>query len=297
MIAKILLSVKPWSFTMTAGVVISAITLAFYYGYPVDITLALLALVGAVLLHAFVNWFNDYGDYVMGVDRVGVGTSIYRPHLLVEGALGTRQILMFSFSSAAISIAIGLYIAFSGRPLVIPIGVAGFLLGLLYSIPRVGFKYNALGELAVFLAFGPLMFLGSFYATTGFVDLRALIASAPLGMLITAVLLANNIRDIEADSRSRIKTLATTLGLKRSTIVYSILLLGSIAYTIALIALRVLPVASIATIIVLPLAINLTRTSLSSEIPVDFDPKTARIVLLYSILLIASLLVAVLKLF
>jgi 1,4-dihydroxy-2-naphthoate octaprenyltransferase len=293
-IAKILLSVRPWSFTMIAGVVISAITIAFYYGYPVDITLALLALVGAVLLQAFVNWFNDYGDYVMGVDRVGVGTTIYRPHLLVEGALGTRQILMFSFSSAAISIAIGLYIGFNGRPLVIPIGVAGFLLGLLYSTPRVGFKYNALGEPAVFLAFGPLMFLGSFYAATGLLDLRALIASAPLGMLITAVLLANNIRDIETDSRSGIKTLATTLGLKRSTIVYLTLLLGSIAYTLALVALRVLPVTSAITVLVLPLAIKLTRTSLSGEIPVDFDPKTARIVLLYSILLIASLLVAIL---
>ena len=294
MIAKILLSVRPWSFTMIAGVVISAITLAFYYGYPVDITLALLALVGAVLLQAFVNWFNDYGDYVMGVDRVGVGTTIYRPHLLVEGALGTRQILVLSFSSAAISIAIGLYIAFNGRPLVIPIGVAGFLLGLLYSIPRVGFKYNALGELAVFLAFGPLMFLGSFYAATGLLDLRALIASAPLGMLITAVLLANNIRDIETDSRSGIKTLATTLGLKRSTIVYLTLLLGPIAYTLALVALRVLPVTSAITVLVLSLAIKLTRISLSGRIPADFDPMTARVVLLYSMLLIASLLVAVL---
>jgi 1,4-dihydroxy-2-naphthoate octaprenyltransferase len=294
MLVKILLSVRPWSFTMTAGVVISAITLAFYYGYPVDITLALLALVGAVLLHAFVNWFNDYGDYVMGIDRVGVGTTIYRPHLLVEGVLGTRQILVLSFSSAAISIAIGLYIAFNGRPLVIPIGVAGFLLGLLYSLPRVGFKYNALGELAVFLAFGPLMFLGSFYAATGLLDLRALIASAPLGMLITAVLLANNIRDIETDSRSGIKTLATTLGLKRSTIVYLTLLLGSIAYTLALVALRVLPVTSAITVLVLPLAIKLTRISLSGRIPADFDPMTARVVLLYSMLLIASLLVAVL---
>jgi 1,4-dihydroxy-2-naphthoate octaprenyltransferase len=294
MIAKILLSVRPWSFTMIAGVVISAITLAFYYGYPVDITLALLALVGAVLLQAFVNWFNDYGDYVMGVDRVGVGTTIYRPHLLVEGALGTRQILVLSFSSAAISIAIGLYIAFNGRPLVIPIGVAGFLLGLLYSIPRVGFKYNALGELAVFLAFGPLMFLGSFYAATGLLDLRALIASAPLGMLITAVLLANNIRDIETDSRSGIKTLATTLGLKRSTVVYLTLLLGPIAYTLALVALRVLPVTSAITVLVLSLAIKLTRISLSGRIPADFDPMTARVVLLYSMLLIASLLVAVL---
>jgi len=294
MLAKILLSVRPWSFTMTAGVIISAITLAFYYGYPVDITLALLALVGAVLFHAFANWFNDYGDYVMGVDRVGVGTTIYRPNLLVEGALGTRQILVLSFSSAAISIAIGLYIAFNGRPLVIPIGVAGFLLGLLYSIPRVGFKYNALGELAVFLAFGPLMFLGSFYAATGLLDLRALIASAPLGMLITAVLLANNIRDIETDSRSGIKTLATTLGLKRSTIAYLTLLLGSIAYTLALVALRVLPVTSAITVLVLPLAIKLTRISLSGRIPADFDPMTARVVLLYSILLIASLLVAVL---
>jgi 1,4-dihydroxy-2-naphthoate octaprenyltransferase len=294
MLVKILLSVRPWSFTMTASVIISAITLALYYGYPVDITLALLALVGAVLLHAFVNWFNDYGDYVMGIDRVGVGTTIYRPHLLVEGALGTRQILVLSFSSAAISIAIGLYIAFNGRPLVIPIGLAGFLIGLLYSLPRVGFKYNALGELAVFLAFGPLMFLGSFYAATGLLDLRALIASAPLGMLITAVLLANNIRDIETDSRSGIKTLATTLGLKRSTIVYLTLLLGSIAYTLALVALRVLPVTSAITVLVLPLAIKLTRISLSGRIPADFDPMTARVVLLYSMLLIASLLVAVL---
>jgi 1,4-dihydroxy-2-naphthoate octaprenyltransferase len=158
----------------------------------------------------------------------------------------------------------------------------------------VGFKYNALGELAVFLAFGPLMFLGSFYAATGLLDLRALIASAPLGMLITAVLLANNIRDIETDSRSGIKTLATTLGLKRSTVVYLTLLLGPIAYTLALVALRVLPVTSAITVLVLSLAIKLTRISLSGRIPADFDPMTARVVLLYSMLLIASLLVAVL---
>ena len=123
---------------------------------------------------------------------------------------------------------------------------------------------------------------------------RASIASAPLGMLITAVLLANNIRDIETDSRSGIKTLATTLGLKRSTIVYLTLLLGSIAYTLALVALRVLPVTSAITVLVLPLAIKLTRISLSGRIPADFDPMTARVVLLYSMLLIASLLVAVL---
>jgi len=123
---------------------------------------------------------------------------------------------------------------------------------------------------------------------------RASIASAPLGMLITAVLLANNIRDIETDSRSGIKTLATTLGLKRSTIVYLTLLLGSIAYTLALVALRVLPVTSAITVLVLPLAIKLTRISLSGRIPADFDPMIARVVLLYSMLLIASLLVAVL---
>ena len=123
---------------------------------------------------------------------------------------------------------------------------------------------------------------------------RASIASAPLGMLITAVLLANNIRDIETDSRSGIKILATTLGLKRSTIVYLTLLLGSIAYTLALVALRVLPVTSAITVLVLPLAIKLTRISLSGRIPADFDPMIARVVLLYSMLLIASLLVAVL---
>jgi 1,4-dihydroxy-2-naphthoate octaprenyltransferase len=292
MLARIILSVRPWSFTMTSGVVISALTLASYYGYQLDVTLAMLALVGAVLLHAFVNWFNDYWDYVVGVDRVGVGTTIYRPHALIEGIMEPRRLLTLGFSLAAVSILIGLYIALNGRPLALPIGVAGLLVGFLYSLPRVGFKYNALGEPAVFIAFGPLMFLGSFYAATGSLDLRALVTSAPLGMLITAVLLANNIRDVESDSKSGIKTLAIILGPRGSTILYSTLMLGSIAYTLTLIALRALPITSIITILILPQVANLTRVSLRGEIPVDFDPRTARIVVLYSVLLIASLLAA-----
>lgn len=292
MLARIILSVRPWSFTMTSGVVISALTLASYYGYQLDVTLAMLALVGAVLLHAFVNWFNDYWDYVVGVDRVGVGTTIYRPHALIEGVMEPRRLLTLGFSLAAVSTLIGLYIALNGRPLVLPIGVAGLLVGFLYSLPRVGFKYNALGEPAVFIVFGPLMFLGSFYAATGSLDLRALVTSAPLGMLITAVLLANNIRDVESDSKSGIKTLAIILGPRGSTILYSTLMLGSIAYTLTLIALRALPITSIITILILPQVANLTRVSLRGEIPVDFDPRTARIVVLYSVLLIASLLAA-----
>jgi len=292
MLARIILSVRPWSFTMTSGVVISALTLASYYGYQLDVTLAMLALVGAVLLHAFVNWFNDYWDYVVGVDRVGVGTTIYRPHALIEGVMEPRRLLTLGFSLAAVSTLIGLYIALNGRPLVLPIGVAGLLVGFLYSLPRVGFKYNALGEPVVFIAFGPLMFLGSFYAATGSLDLRALVTSAPLGMLITAVLLANNIRDVESDSKSGIKTLAIILGPRGSTILYSTLMLGSIAYTLTLIALRALPITSIITILILPQVANLTRVSLRGEIPVDFDPRTARIVILYSVLLIASLLAA-----
>ena len=292
MLARIILSVRPWSFTMTSGVVISALTLASYYGYQLDVTLAMLALVGAVLLHAFVNWFNDYWDYVVGVDRVGVGTTIYRPHALIEGVMEPRRLLTLGFSLAAVSTLIGLYIALNGRPLVLPIGVAGLLVGFLYSLPRVGFKYNALGEPAVFIAFGPLMFLGSFYAATGSLDLRALVTSAPLGMLITAVLLANNIRDVESDSKSGIKTLAIILGPRGSAILYSTLMLGSIAYTLTLIALRALPITSIITILILPQVANLTRVSLRGEIPVDFDPRTARIVILYSVLLIASLLAA-----
>jgi len=293
-IVKVVLSSRPWSFIMTASVVITAVAIALYYGYPVNATFALLSLIGAVMLHAFVNWFNDYGDYVRGVDRVGVGTAVYRPHLLLEGYLSVRQFLVLPLASAILAFIIGLYVALNGRPLVIPIGLAGLLIGFLYSYPpSIAFKYNALGELSVFIAFGPLMFLGAFYAATGVVDLSALTVSVPLGILIALVLLANNIRDIETDKASGIKTIAVVLGYNGSRNLYILLIAFSIIYTVVEVLASILPPTALITLAVIPQALSLARMARRNQIPTDFDPRTSKIVLTYSILLILSIALAI----
>ncbi|MFN2168325.1 MAG: prenyltransferase, partial [Anaerolineae bacterium] len=205
------LASRPWSFTMTAISVSVGSALAALDG-PFNWLLGLAALVSAVLLHAATNLINDYYDVINGIDTVQSATAQYRPHPLVEGLIPLAQVRGVAYALFLLAAGIGIYLTVACGWVVLAIGLTGLLAGLTYTAPPLKYKYVALGELSVFLMWGPLMVEGAYYVQRQALSLQAFWVSLPFGILVALVLLANNIRDIDLDQSRGIRTLAILLG-------------------------------------------------------------------------------------
>ncbi len=282
---------RPWSFPMTLIVVLSGIALAAWHGYPVPLGLAAAAAAGSVLLHAMVNILNDYYDTRYGVDRPEAGTAKYRPHPLIHGILTPGQVFAMGAVSGLLGLALGLYIAVNGRPLAVPLGLAGFAAAFWYTGPPLRLKYVGLGELTTFLVWGPLIFGGGYYVASGQLPAKALVASVPLGLLVTAVLLANNIRDIEFDSSAGVRTLAVRIGRRDAVSLYKALIVAPYLVVLVLVVLRFTPLATLAVLVTLPRALRLYKM-FEKETPLDADPRTAGVVLQFGLVYLAAILVS-----
>ncbi len=281
------LASRPWSFAMTAISVSVGSALAAIQG-PFAWPLYLLALVSAVLLHAATNLINDYYDVHNGIDTVASATAQYRPHPLVEGRLPAVQVRNAAYTLFGLAALIGLYLTAVCGLMILWIGAAGLLAGLTYTAPPLKYKYVALGEVSVFLMWGPLMVEGAYYVQRRTLSLEAFWVSLPFGILVALVLLANNIRDIELDRSHRIRTLAILLGPRHGLTAYLVLM--ALAY------LGVLPLAGTLTpwvlliFLTLPLAASLRR-QMRQTVPADADARTARLDTAFGVLLVASLVI------
>jgi 1,4-dihydroxy-2-naphthoate octaprenyltransferase len=122
--------------------------------------------------------------------------------------------------------AVGIWLALTGRPFVVVIGLMGFLAAYLYSASPIHLMCRGFGELTIFLAFGPLITWGTYYVMTGLLTWDAFILGIPLGFLITAVIWINQFPDFEADRDAGKRNCVVRLGLDRSRIVYALLMLG-----------------------------------------------------------------------
>ena len=234
----LLKATRPFSFTVTVFSVLLGAMLA----PQVDWALALITLLGAVLVHAGVNVVSDWADYKRGADTWRVlGSS----RVLVDGLLSPRAHLLWGVLLLSLGALIGLGLALTITPDILWIGLVGGLIGLFYTLPPLGLKYKALGDVAVFLAFGPVMALGAYVVQTATVDPLPLLASVPLGLLTTAILHGNNYRDIVEDSRAGYRTVASVMGGKGSAVYYLLLVAGAYASTLALIALGLLPLTAL----------------------------------------------------
>ena len=286
------LSMRPWSFIMSLLVILISALYVLYLSYYVDLLLLTLIILGVLLLHGVANWLNDYFDYVKGVDRLETGTVMYRPHPLVENILIPNRLFLGSMLLFSLSLSIGLYISYVyNRWFIIPMGLLGFMIGFMYSgYPYM--KHRALGEVLVFVAFGPLLTLGVFYALTGGLDARAFLIGVPLGFLISNVLFANNIRDMKTDLERSVRTLANLLGLEKSLVLYQVFYLLAYLSQIALVILGILPISTLATLLIIPRVIKLVKL-FKQKIPSDADPRTAAILRDYALLMILGLVLGI----
>jgi 1,4-dihydroxy-2-naphthoate octaprenyltransferase len=281
------LATRPWSFTMTAisvgvGGAVAALDGAF------DVWLFLLTLVGAVCVHGATNLINDYFDYKSGVDRPGAPTTLYRPHPLVQGLISPQAVLWVSAGLYAIAAIIGLaLLALKGAGLLWFI-LVGAIASFFYTAGPIKYKYLALGELAVFLMWGPVIVGGTYFVQRGSLSPDAVLISVPFGLLVALVLLANNLRDIDYDRSAGIATLGTLLGQQKTRVLYQGLILLAYLAIALLIALKILSPWGLLVFFSAPVAFRLIRT-LQREIPNDADARTAQLDTLFGVWLIVGL--------
>ncbi len=290
------LATRPWSFSMTAisvtlGNIIGLSAAPFHWGRYILLVIAM------VLVHAATNVLNDYFDFRHGLDVKGAPTTLYRRHPLVEHDLSPAYLLGLSAVCYAAAALIGLYFVLTSGWIVALFAVLGGLTSLFYTADPVAYKYRGMGEIAVFLMWGPLMMLACHHIQTGGWEQSApvLLVSIPQGLWVALVLLANNLKDIEFDNQSNVNTVGTMLGRATAIHVYVAIVAAIYSVTLIEIVVGILPGWALLTVFSMPLVYKLiVRFQRETAIPPDADPQTAQTGMLYGILLVAALLMGLL---
>ena len=288
---------RPFSFTVSIlpPILGSIIAKMESPGLKIDWLLFALALIGCVIAHAGANMIGDYFDFKKRVDREGTfGSS----GVLISNLIEPKKVFMGSIVAYVIASSIGIYIAASipnGMYLILII-IIGAVLGLFYAAEPFSFKYHALGDLAVFISFGPAMTLGAYFVQTHHFSWTPVLYAIPAAFLVDAVLHSNNLRDIKNDSVVNIKTVAILIGEQNSKRMYYGLIISAYISVILLITANGLPTVSLITLLSLPLALKLIRiVKHKNTVPdqqfIMIDAATAQLHSVFSVLFVVSLLV------
>ncbi len=186
---------------------------------------SLLALVVALGIQIGTNYANDYADGVRGTDAERLG-----PVRLVAAGIATpRAVKVASFCAFGVAGVAGLVVALATTPWLLVVGAACFASGWLYSGGPRPYGYAGFGEIFVFVFFGLVAVIGTAYLSLGRVTALALIAAIPVGLLATALLVVNNLRDIDTDRRAGKNTLAVRTGAVVTRWFYAACVLGAFA--------------------------------------------------------------------
>jgi 1,4-dihydroxy-2-naphthoate octaprenyltransferase len=287
-IKKYVIATRPWSFTMSLISVTVGTLLAAEEG-PIGWTWFAVTALGITLFHAAANVINDYYDTLYKIDQPDSPTAKYRPQPILSGMLTPRQLLWEAVILFALTFTIGLTTAFIRSYHVLWIGIIGLLTSIYYTAGPVKFKYRALGEFAVFMMWGPLMVEGAYAVQRQALSVKALYISIPFGILVALVLFANNMRDIDYDSRHNVKTLSIVLGSHKSYILFAVLIMTAYASVLGMIALGIMSLWGFLIFLSLPKALSLLKT-FKEKIPDMADALTAQFDTVFGILLITAIL-------
>ena len=244
---------------------------------------ALAALFSAVMIQIGTNLANDLFDFKKGADthtRLGP-TRVTSARLLTPREVEIGMWVVFGLAAAS-----GLYVIYVGGWPMLVIGVASILAGVAYTAGPFPLGYNGLGDLAVFIFFGLVAVLGTYYAQARAVTLVVFLAAVPVGALATAILVVNNVRDADTDRAAGKRTLAVLLGRGAARAEYAVLLTLAYAAPLALWLLRGASVWALLPLLTLPVAVRLARVVITTEGPAlnRALAGTAQLLALYGVL-------------
>lgn len=178
------------------------------------------ALLGAVFIQVGTNLSNDYSDARRGADaedRLGP------VRVTAGGLVPPRQVLVATYVTFGLAVLAGVYLIVVAGWQLLLVGAASILAGVAYTGGPKPYGYEGLGEVFVFLFFGVVAVAGSFFVQTKHLDWEAFALSVPVGLLAAAILVVNNIRDIDSDRRARKRTLAVRIGRERTRNLFAVI--------------------------------------------------------------------------
>lgn len=226
---------------------------------------ALLALVVAVALIIGVNYANDYSDGIRGTDDVRSG-----PLRLVGSRLASpKSVLTAAVASLAVGAAAGLVLAWFSAPWLIAVGAVCIAGAWLYTGGSKPYGYSGLGEVAVFVFFGLVAVLGTQYTQALRVDWVGVTLAVATGCLSSAVLVANNLRDIPTDAQSGKITLAVRLGDTKTRALFQTLMV--VAFALTLLLMLATPWCAVG-LVALPLAVRAAKPVRNGSAGKDLIP-------------------------
>ena len=219
-----------------------------------------LTVLGSIAVHASCNLINDYYDYKSGLDRpdnTGAG------NILVRGGITPKQGMSLAIATMIVALVIGAILYSMIGPMILLFVLFGFLSAVFYTAPPLNLKYLGIGDIQVIVSFGAIVTLGAYYVQAhGIMDFswsspevwKVVLIALPSGLLIDAILHANNHRDLFSDKAHGVKTMATMLGDKASEKLEYVLIVGAYVFIIVMVAMRLLTPFALLTLVTFPKA-------------------------------------------
>ena len=200
---------RPHSYPASIAPVLFGATYALGYEIKFSILKFILFLLACLLIQAATNLFNEYYDYKHGLDKIdseGISGSI------VKGNLSPREVMVGALVLYALAFVLGLILTFITSFYVLLVGLVCMLAGYFYTGGKYPIAYSPFGEVVSGFFMGTIIIALSFYFQTGYVNTDIIVVSIPLFIMIGAILLANNIRDLDNDKESGRRTYAILVG-------------------------------------------------------------------------------------
>jgi len=241
--------------TATAVPVLLGTAIAWKDG-ALNFGLFLLTLFGVAAFHIGANVVNDYFDHTSGADEANFTPTPFGggSRVIQRGLMSPRAVFGLAAAFYALGALIGLYLAATRGIEILAFGIAGFLLGFLYTAPPFRLAHRGIGELAVALGFGPTIVVGTYFVQAQRISAEAFYASIPVALLIAAVLYINQFPDRPWDARAGKKTLVVRLPINAAITGYQLLIAATYAVIVAGVMLRILPLATGIALLTIPMA-------------------------------------------
>jgi len=217
---------RPKTLTAAISPVLLGSALAYHEGSFHIITFVFI-IIAACLIQIGTNFSNDLFDYLKGVDnnnRLGPNRSMQ------SGTISKKEMQKAIFIVFSLAIFFGFYLALLGGWVIVLIGILSIFFGIIYTGGPYPLAYNGLGDIFVFIFFGIVAVSGTHYLYSNEFSINSLILGSGVGCLSTAILVVNNLRDIENDKNCEKNTLAVYMGIRFTQFEYVLLIL--IAYII-----------------------------------------------------------------
>lgn len=259
---------RPFSLTASIVPVLVGTSVALGMQTLRAVDLAVAMLLGSVLIQVATNMFNEYYDYKHGLDTpdtVGIAG------VIVRGLVPAIDVFKAAIGCYVVALALGLYIVGRTTPEVFLVGLACALGGYLYTGGPFPIAYTPFGEVEVFVFMGPIIVGLAYFIQAGSISPSTIWASIPVGCLVAAILLANNLRDVVADAGVGRRTIPVALGRRIGLSIYTTLLGAAFATPVLGAAFGWLPLTALLPLATFRAPLHLVRLYQSAVEPRSLD--------------------------